>query len=79
MIVNHAIEAANRVKPVEIIYSKTNFIRKIFIDNKSQLLRKVRRDHAYLVILMDRSILNDSRYGVARYKKTKLGILYNNK
>ena len=50
MTVDHAIDPADGVEPVEIIQPDTNFSGKIFINNKSQALREAKRDHAGLVI-----------------------------
>ena len=61
MTVNHAIHLADRVKPVEIIQPDTSFSGKIFINNKSQTLRNVRKDYASLVIWADGSKLNDGK------------------
>ena len=48
--VDHTIDPEDGVKLVEIIQLDTNFSEKIFIDNKSQVLRKVKKDHADLII-----------------------------
>ena len=50
MTVDHAIDPADGVEPVEIIQPDTNFSGQIFIDKKNQALREAKRDHAGLVI-----------------------------
>ena len=65
MTVDHDIDPANGIKPVEIILLNTKFLGEIFIDNKNQALRKVKKDHAGLVILANGSKLSDSRCGAA--------------
>ena len=54
---------------MEIIQPDTSFLEKIFIDNKSQVLKKARKDHAGLVIWADGSKLSNSRYQTAVYWK----------
>ena len=65
MTIDHAIDPEDGVEPVEIIQSDINFLGKIFIDNKSQVLRGAGKDYAGLVIWADGSKLSDSRCGVA--------------
>ncbi len=67
MTVNHAIDLVDGVDPVKIIQPDTKFAGKIFIDNKSQALREVRRDHAGLIIWAERSKLSDGKCGVVVY------------
>lgn len=50
MTINYAIDPVNEIELVEIIQPNTNFLEKIFIDNKNQALKEARNDHAGLVI-----------------------------
>ncbi len=50
MTVNHSIDPADGVEPVEIIKPGTNFPGEIIIDCKIQALREARKNHAGLTI-----------------------------
>ena len=65
MSVDHIIDLADRVELVEIIQSNTNFLEKIFIDNKSQALKEAKIDYAGLVIWADGAKLSNGKCGAA--------------
>ena len=69
--VDHAINPADRVEPVKIVQSDTNFPGKVFINNKSQALKKARKDHAGQGIWAKRSKLGDDRCGAAICQKNQ--------
>ena len=65
MTVDHSIDLADEVEPVEIIKSSTSFVGKIVIDNKAQVLTEARKDHLGLAIWTDGSKLSNGRCGAA--------------
>ena len=63
--VDHSIDPADRVEPVEILKPGTNFQGKIIIDCKKQPLKEATKDRAGLVIWTDESKLNNGSCGAA--------------
>ena len=49
--IDHSIDPADRLKPVEVIKPSTNFIGKVIIDNKTQALKKSRKKHTDLTTM----------------------------
>lgn len=64
MIVNHFIDLADRLEVVEIMKPNSTIMRKIIIDNKTQVLAKVRKDDLGLILWIDRFKLSKKRYGI---------------
>ena len=65
MTVNHSIDPADRVEPVEIIKTSTSFVGKIIINNKAQALTEARKDLPGLTIWTDGSKLSNGRCGAS--------------
>ena len=65
MTVDHSIDPADGVEPVETIRPGTNFPGEIIIDDKIQALREARKNHAGLTIWTDGSKLINGRCGAA--------------
>lgn len=65
MTVNHSIDPADGVEPVEIIEPSTNFSGEIIIDCRKQALREATKDRTGLVIWTDGSKLSNGRCGAA--------------
>ena len=63
--VDHSIDPADGVEPVEIIKPSTNFVGKVIIDNKTQALKEGRKNHAGLTMWTDGSKLSNGRCGAA--------------
>ncbi len=65
MTIDHSIDPADGVEPVEVIKHGTNFQGEIIIDCKKQALREATKDRAGLVIWTDRSKLSNGSCGSA--------------
>ncbi len=69
MTVDHSIDPADGVEPVEVVKPGTNFQGEIIIDCKKQALREAAKDRTGLVIWTDGSKLNNDRCGADFYWK----------
>lgn len=67
MTIDHSIDPADGVEPVEMIKSSTNFVGKIIIYNKAQALVEARKDHLGLTMWIDGSKLFNGRCEIAVY------------
>ena len=65
MTVDHFIDPADGVDPVEIIKPSTSFMGKIIIDNKVQVLAEAKKDHLGLTMWTNGSKLGNGRCGAA--------------
>ena len=65
MTVDHSIDPADGVEPVEMIKPSISFVGKIIIDNKAQALAEVNDDHLDLTMWTDGSKLSNRRCGAA--------------
>ena len=65
LTVDHSIDPADGLEPVEIIKPSTSFAGKIVIDNKAQALTEARKDHLGLTMWTDRSKISNGRCGAS--------------
>lgn len=63
MSINHFIDSADSIEPVETIRHSINFLGNIIKNDKIQVSREVRKTHTALTIWTDRSKLINDRSG----------------